>query len=61
LEHIFLGEPTWIETPRGRRRSVKIAIDPASLAEAVERLGIPIDPYERVVDVALRLRSLGRA
>ena len=61
LDHVFVGEPTWRETPRGRRCSVKMVIDPASLAEAVEKLGIPIVPYERVIDVALRLRSLGTA
>jgi inhibitor of KinA sporulation pathway (predicted exonuclease) len=61
LEHRFVGEPKWVETPRGRRRSVKMVIDPAGLVEAVEKLGLPIEPHERVVDVALRLRSLGRA
>jgi hypothetical protein len=58
LDHIW-SDPKWTETRRGWRRVSQVTIDPARLPQVIEKLGVPIDPNERVVDVALRLRNRG--
>lgn len=60
-ERIFVGPVKWIDTPFGKRRSITTVIDPASFTAAAATLGIAIEPDERIVDVALRLRHLASA